>query len=215
MTTIVLVRHGETEWNRSDRFRGRYDVPLNDAGISQAKASAERIREEFSPRAVYSSPLSRAMTTARIIADLCALPVRTHPGLVDIDYGEWQGLSVDEVNQHWPDLSTAWRQKPETAAIPGGESLSLVRERALEAVRELARRHDGETIVMVSHTVVNRLILLGVLGAGNDRFWRLRQDTCAINLIFAEGPEYSLGLLNDTGHLRDARGNPSEKREAG
>lgn len=201
-TCVILVRHGQTEWNRVERFRGRADVPLNETGIRQAEATGERVAGEWQPKAIYTSPLSRSVKTAEAIAKHFGLQVQPIPGLADIDYGEWQGLSPEEVRQTWREELANWYEKPHLARIPGGESLNELRERAMKTVNELIRRHPGETIVMVGHTVINRIILLGILGLGNDRFWRIKQDTCAINVFEAEDGEFTLVSLNDTCHLR-------------
>jgi len=204
MTCIVLVRHGQTEWNRVERFRGRADVPLNETGLAQAEATGWRVASEWKPIAIYSSPLSRAVKTAEAIARHFSLPVQIHPGIADIDFGQWQGLTPDEVKTHWPEIHHAWYYAPHTARIPGGETLDDLRTRGMTAVNELAARHAGQTIVLVGHTVINRVILLGVLGLGNDRFWRLQQDTCAINVFDADTQtgDFTLVSLNDTCHLR-------------
>lgn len=201
-TCVILVRHGQTEWNRFERFRGRADVPLNEAGILQAAATGERVAAEWQPSAIYTSPLSRSVKTAEAIARHFGLPVQAMAELADIDYGEWQGLSPEEVSHTWKTELDNWYEKPHLARIPGGESLSELRERAMKAVNELIGRHPGGTIVIVGHTVINRIILLGVLGLGNDRFWRIKQDTCAINVFEAENGEFTLVSLNDTCHLR-------------
>lgn len=203
MTRFILVRHGQTEWNRVERFRGRADVPLNDVGLAQAAATGRRVAAEWQPTAVYTSPLSRAVATAEAIAAPLDLPVTPHDGLTDIHYGQWQGLTPEEARARWPDLVHAWYTAPATVQVPGGESLAQLRERAMAAIRELTSRHPEETIAVVSHTVVNRVILLAVLGLGNDRFWRLRQDNCAINVFEAEGGDFTLVTMNDTCHLRD------------
>lgn len=200
-TRFILVRHGQTEWNRVERFRGRADVPLNDVGLAQAAAAGRRIAAEWQPAAVYSSPLSRAVATAQAIATHFSLPVTPLDGLTDIHYGLWQGLTPEEARARWPELVHAWYTAPATVQVPAGESLAGLRERAMAAIHELMARHAGQTIVLVSHTVVNRVILLAVLGLGNDRFWRLRQDNCAINVFEAEGGEFTLVTLNDTCHL--------------
>ncbi len=201
MTRFILVRHGQTEWNRVERFRGRADVPLNDVGLAQAAAAGRRVAAEWQPRAVYTSPLSRAVATAEAIAAHFDLPVIPLDGLADIDYGDWQGLTPEEARVRWPDLVHAWYAAPATVQIPGGESLADLRERAMVALRALASAHADETIVLVSHTVVNRVILLAILGLSNDRFWRLRQDNCAINVFEAEGGDFTLAAMNDTCHL--------------
>lgn len=205
MTRVILVRHGQTEWNRIERFRGRADVPLNEAGLEQAKSTGSRIAREWKVDAIYTSPLSRSRRTAEEIAGHFGLPVRPHPGLRDIDYGLWQGLTPDEVRARWPEDLDLWYNHPERARIPEGETLDALRSRALKAVRELCDPHFGQTVVMVGHTVVNRIILLGVLGLGNDRFWRIRQDTCAINVFETAGADFTLWTLNDTCHLSAPR----------
>ncbi len=201
MTTLVLVRHGETEWNRVERFRGRADVPLNETGRAQAAATARRIRQVWTPSAVYTSPLSRALRTAEAIGAEVGLPVNPHPGLLDIDYGAWQGLTPDEVRQRWPEEARAWFERPQTALIPGGETFAQVCERGGHAAGELADRHDGKTIVLVGHTVVNRAIVLSLLGLSGDLFWRIRQDPCAVSVFDAQGGVFTLVTLNDTCHL--------------
>ena len=203
MTRIILVRHGQTEWNRVERFRGRADVPLNEIGLAQAEATGRRVASEWQPLSVYSSPLSRAVKTAEAIARHFYLPVQIHAGLADIDYGAWQGLTPDEVKERWPETLDAWYNVPHTARIPGGETLDDLRTRGMAAVNELAARHAEQTIVLVGHTVINRIILLGVLGLGNDRFWHLRQDTCAINVFEVDDSDFTVVSLNDTCHLRE------------
>ena len=202
MTRFVLVRHGQTEWNRVERFRGRADVPLNETGLAQAEATGRRIAAEWAPVAIYSSPLGRAVATAQAIAKHFDLPVQAHSGLIDIDYGRWQGLTPDDVKVRWPEIHDAWYHRPHMAHIPGGETLADLRVRGLAMVNEVATRHNDQTVVLVGHTVINRVILLAVMGLGNDRFWRLRQDTCAINVFEAEDGDFTIVSLNDTCHLR-------------
>lgn len=203
MTHIILARHGQTDWNQVERFRGRADVPLNETGLIQAEATGRRIAMEWKPVAVYASPLSRAVQTAEAIARPFNLEVQAYPGLIDIDYGQWKGLTPSEVRARWPDMLAAWYNTPHLARIPGGETLDILRARAMAAVRDLTQLHPEDTIAAVGHTVINRVILLGILGLGNERFWRLRQDTCAINVIEVDaGGEFTLVSMNDTCHLR-------------
>jgi probable phosphoglycerate mutase len=121
---------------------------------------------------------------------------------VDIDYGEWQGLTPEEARQRWPEAVEAWYNTPQTARIPGGETLDDLRRRLMRTVEELVKRHAGETIVLVGHTVINRAILLGVLGLGNELFWKLRQEPGAINVFEAQAEDFTLVCMNDTCHLR-------------
>ena len=211
MTRMILVRHGETEWNRVEHFRGRADVSLNETGLTQARRMAQRVASQWRPVAIYSSPLTRAVKTAEAVARHFGLSVEVHFGLIDIDYGQWQGLTPSEAKERWPEVTNAWYNAPHTACIPGGETLDDLRTRAERTVNDLATRREGQTIVLVGHTVINRMILLSVLGLGNDHFWRLRQDTCAINVFEVEGGVFTLVSLNDTCHLREEHSDEREK----
>jgi len=198
---IILVRHGQTQWNQVERFRGQIDVPLNETGLAQAEAAARRIAAQWTPVAIYASALSRATVTAQKIAQPFGLPVNSNPGLLDIHFGEWQGLSVEEAQARWPDQVWNWIHAPQQVMVPGGESFAAAQARALNAIQELMIKHSGDTIALVSHTVINRLILLGILGLGMERFWTLRQDNCAINVLEADPNRFVLVTMNDTCHL--------------
>ena len=203
-TTVILVRHGQTAWNLEDRFRGRANIPLDETGMVQAEAAAHYILAHWSPKAVYCSPLLRARQTAEKIAQPLHLHERVHPGLLDIDYGAWEGFTPDDLrDQGWGKALEAWYTQPHDAPIPGGEMLQAVRLRAMGALGEIVERHRGDTVIVVAHTVVNRLILLGILGLGNERFWHLGQDTCAINVLEFDGEFYRLLKMNDNSYLED------------
>jgi len=124
-------------------------------------------------------------------------------GLLDVDFGQWQGLSPEEVSQRYPDLYRAWVEAPHTVHFPGGESLDDVRTRIMAGLNEVVGRHPGQAVALVSHTVANRVLLCAILGLGNDHFWRLGQDTCAVNVFdVEEDGTFTLLLLNDTCHLQ-------------
>ena len=199
-TRILLVRHGETAWNRGEVFRGRADVVLDDTGRLQARALRAALLPH-GPVAVYASPLSRAVETARIAVEPLGLSVRTEEALIDIDYGRWQGRGREEVRSAEPDLYDRWLRAPETVTFPGGESLAAVRDRALPALLEIAERHPGETVLVVAHRVVNKVLLCEILGAGLGAFWRVMQTNACLNILAREGDEFQVTLLNDTCHL--------------
>ena len=200
MTRLVVVRHGRTEWNRVERFRGRADIELDEVGMKQAEATAGRIAE-WQVSAIYSSPLRRALATAEVLARRFDLEVKLLPGIIDIDYGEWQGLSPDEAAAKDGALYSRWLKSPHKAKFPGGESLAEVRERAASAVDTLITRHPRETIALVSHKVVCQILILSLLGVDNSHFWQIAQDVCAVNLFEVRGGVPSALLLNDTCHL--------------
>jgi len=201
VTRIILVRHGRTAWNVTERFRGREDLPLDDTGLEQAERAAERIARQWKPAAVYSSPLDRARATAEAIARRCGLAAQVHRDLIDIDYGRWQGLTPEQALRRHPRRARRWYRGARWARPPRGESLRQVRRRCLRAIREIAARHPEETVVMVGHTVVNRAILLEILSLDNRRFWDLRQEPCAINVLETDCRSFVLVSMNDTCHL--------------
>jgi probable phosphoglycerate mutase len=205
MTKIILVRHGHVEGISPERFRGRADLALTPEGRRQAEATARCIRASWTPAALYASPLSRCRRTAEAIGRPFGLTPTALPGLTDIDYGEWQGLTPDEVGRKWPELLDTWYRAPHWAAIPGGESLQDVLARTVAALRDVIGRHPTETVVVVAHDSVNRVILLHALDLPLSRYRRLGQDPCAINEIDFSGGEFTVRSFNDTYHLKEQR----------
>jgi len=203
-STILLVRHGQTAWNREDRFRGREDLPLDEYGLWQARAAGAAIAERWNPTAIYCSPLVRAVQTASAIASVGGPELHEHSGLIDIDYGQWQGLSQVAAQEAFPVAYETWLATPENAMPPGGESLQEVAQRTAIALHELIARHPGQVFVAVGHTVINRLLLCHVLGLPISSFWRLRQDTACINVFDWDDPDFTLSELNSTCHLRQS-----------
>ena len=202
MTKILLVRHGHVEGISPERFRGRADLPLTVEGRRQAAATAQRIASGWRPVAVYSRPMGRCMATAAAIGQAVGLSPAAVAGLSDIDYGSWQGLTPDEARQHWAAEVDSWYRNPDWAAIPGGETLQDVLARTTAALRDAVRRHLRDTVVLVGHDSVNRVILLHALGLPLSRYWRIRQDPCAINEIDADAGGFVIVSLNQTDHLR-------------
>jgi len=155
--TILLIRQGQTEWNRVERFRGRADVLLNATGLHQAEATGRRVADMGRPVALYSSPHSRVVKTAEAIGRHTNLAIEILPGLIDIDYGDWQTLTPYDARSQWPEMIEAWYKTPHLATIPGGETLGELRVRAMSTVGDVAAWHAGKNIILVSHTVINRI----------------------------------------------------------
>ncbi|MBI2863812.1 MAG: histidine phosphatase family protein [Chloroflexi bacterium] len=200
-TEIVLIRHGQTEWNRVERFRGRVDIPLNATGVAQAAAVASRIARQFRPAAIYSGPLSRTVRTAEPVAEATGLTVQILQGLIDIDCGGWHRLTPEEAEASYPEEYALWLSKPQLAHIPGGETLDAVRARAMAALEEVAEAHRGQTIVLVSHKVVCKVLLCAVLGLDNSHFWNIEQDNGAMSILEHLAGTHLVKLMNDTCHL--------------
>jgi len=200
-THVLLVRHGQTAWNQKERIRGRADVPLDETGRWQAQVTAAYIAARWSLRAVYASRLNRAFDTATAIAEAQGLAAQPEDGLMDLDFGDWSGLSLAEAQARDPDLFRAWAETPQQVHFPAGEGLEAVRQRSTEALQHVVERHSGQTVALVAHAVVNRVLLCAVMGLGNASFWSVVQGTCAVNLIEHDERGYRLGLMNDTSHL--------------
>ena len=201
MTTLFLVRHGRTGWNKEQIFRGTKDVPLDAVGREEALMVGERLNGE-GLRAVYSSPLSRAKETAEAIARFHSLEVQVMAGLNDLNFGEWEGLSLLAVKKQYPDLYHQWLQTPHQVVFPGGEGLDAVRSRAMKVVEEIIERHPQETVALVSHRVVLKVLICALLGLDNSHFWNIGQDTTAVNCFHHQDDRWIAALLNDTCHLK-------------
>lgn len=200
---VILARHGETSWNVEGRHQGQsFDIPLSEAGRAQAQALAARLQGEPIARAA-ASPLLRARQTAEIALGARASMLVFDPGFMEISHGEWEGRLASEIRETHPELQWAWREQPETVCFPEGESLQDVQDRAWPAlVRACEGLGDEETLLLVSHDGVNRVILCRILGLPLARVWSFRQAPTGLNLL--EGPgldRLAVVRLNDASHL--------------
>ncbi len=198
-TSIILVRHGQTAWNTSEVFRGRIDIELDETGLKQAELLGEYLSQR-ELEAVYSSPLKRAVQTAEAIARHHGLTVEIAPHLNDMDFGEWQGLSLQEVGNRFGELFQLWTSEPHRVRIPSGESLDDVRERVLTLVNRIVDTHKG-TVVLVSHRVVNKVLICALLGLDSSHFWDIRLDTCGMTTFELGDGRFVLTEHNNTSFL--------------
>lgn len=207
MTRIILTRHGQTEWNsRPPRFRGRAELALSHAGMEQARVTGKRIRAMCRPRAVYTSPMGRCVVTGQIIAESLGLTTaESLAGLNDVDYGQWQGLTVEEVKVHWAEEFEKWSRTPHLAKLPHGETLQEVLARVSAVLRDILREHPRDTVVLVGHNCVNRVILLRALELALSRYRCLTQDHCAISELDFSNGSFRVKSLNETFHLQAAK----------
>ncbi len=199
MSEILLVRHGETEWNVAEVFRGRLDIELDRAGMEQAELLGQYLSRR-PIEAIYSSPLRRAVRTAGGIARRHTLEVNPEPGLTDFNYGRWQGMSHAEVKERYPELYRLWTHHPEKVRMPDGEDLDTVRARATAVIEKVAATHKGN-VVIVSHRVVNKVLICALLGLDVSHFWNIRQDNCGITTFARENDRFVLTGHNDTSFL--------------
>ncbi|HHX38767.1 MAG TPA: histidine phosphatase family protein [Armatimonadetes bacterium] len=202
MTRIYLIRHGEVLWNREHpAYCGHTDLELNERGREQAGCVAQRLADaELS--AVYCSDLRRARDTAAAIAARHGLEPVADPALREVNYGEWEGVSEEDVRAGWPDHYAAWKRDAEKVRIPGGESFGELRDRLVPALTAIAERHAGENVAVVAHKSSNRAFLCAVLGLSPSLYRRIGQENAAVNLITYEDGRWRIDLINDTCHLR-------------
>ena len=201
MTKIILTRHGHVEGITPEHFRGRLDLPLTALGHRQIVATSRRINAAWRIAAIHTSPMSRCVITGQAVAAPSGLTASPLPGLNDIDYGKWQGLTREEAAARWPDALATWYRAPQLAQPPGGETLQDLLARAAAMLRDLVAGHRDETIVLVGHDSVNRVILMHALDLPLSRYWSLKQEPCAINeLDFVDG-SFAVGTINETYHL--------------
>ena len=205
MVEIILVRHGETDLNVGEIFRGLVDAELNDMGLRQAESLGEYLSGEKID-IIYSSPLNRAEKTAEVIARHHNLEVNIVRNLIDIDYGEWQGLPLKEITEKYGEIYRDWLDTPEQVRIPGGECLEDVRGRAMPFVEDAVMRCGEGRIVFVSHRVVNKVIICNLLGLSNAHFWNVKQDTCGITRFACGEGRVVLTCHNDTSFLKSITG---------
>ncbi len=197
---LVLVRHGETDYNRDGIFRGRMDVRLNATGIAMADATAEALKERVFD-AIYSGPLKRSLVTARRIAAPHQIDVRVSPDFDDISYGLWQGKTETQVKERWPRLYAKWLRSPGRVKYPAGESTKTCWKRAVSGLRVLASNHSTGTVVVVSHRIPLKLMTAYMVGKRRGDIGAIRHDPCAMSIFMVAGREYTPVVLNDSSHL--------------
>ncbi|WP_442792358.1 bifunctional RNase H/acid phosphatase [Amycolatopsis sp. NBC_01307] len=206
-TRLLLLRHGQTEMSALRRYSGRGDVPLTELGRAQAAAAAKRLAAteglivdgEAVP--IISSPLTRTKQTAQAVADALGGRVETHPGLIETDFGEWEGLTFAESADRDPELHRSWIGDS-SVPPPGGESFDVVHQRVRKARDELIAEHGGRTLVLVSHVTPIKTLLRMGLDAGPSLLFRLHLDLASLSIVeFYPDGNASVRLVNDTSHL--------------
>lgn len=202
MTEIIIIRHGETEWNKTGRFQGHSDVPLSEEGRAQAEALGKNLVVDHVD-AIYASDLTRAMETAAPLAERFGLPVIPDPQLRELNFGAWEGRNFNDVNAENPDAMKNFYNDPEQANIPDSENFTDFQRRVAGRVREITAQERGKRIVIVSHGASIRILLADLLSMPIRSIWHLSQLNTAVNKIRFEDDGFAIvTLMNDTSHLR-------------
>ncbi len=199
---LLLIRHGETDWNYVGRLQGHTDTPLNDRGIEQARILAARLAAEEKIDTLYASPLLRARVTAEIIGARFQLRPLLDERLVERSAGHLEGLTAVEVKERFPDFFKAWRgPRDRPLALPGGESAAAFEERVRSFLQAIRPRHGNESVAVVTHGGTLAIMIEMLLGLNLQHRLPFRFDNTALNILDLTDGHACLKLLNDTFHL--------------
>ncbi|QZY56887.1 histidine phosphatase family protein [Crassaminicella profunda] len=202
MTRLYLIRHGQTKWNLESRAQGSKNVELTQKGRNQAALLAEKMKN-YEIDCIYSSDLDRAYETAKMIGEKMNLEVKKIDGLREMSFGEWEGLTNEEIQKDYFEHYTVWRSDPHKAMIPGGEKLLDVQKRGLKAINNIVKENENKNIIVVSHGVAIKSIILGLMDIDLSYFYKIRQDNTSMNLIEYKSYGPVLVTLNNTSHLEN------------
>lgn len=197
---LFVVRHAESEYSRGRRFTGWRDVPLSADGHRQCAALADALGG-CGAQAVYASPLQRARATAEAIATACGLQVRTDEAFREMGFGDWEGVTAQEAAAHFPEDFALWRSAPDRFHRPGGERLAEVAARAARGRDAMRAAHPDGTLVLVTHAIVARLLVLDALGLGPERLWSVDATLAGISELEYRDDWVTVHRMNTLTHL--------------
>ena len=199
---LFLTRHGQTDWNIAGRYQGQSDTPLNETGLRQAEQIAKRLSSE-TIHAIYSSDLSRAANTAQTIADFHSLEVKKDSRWRELSFGDWEGLTYQEMSARSPNLFEAWMKDPLTISTPNGETLAQLAERVKAAFDEIKEEHADQTVLVVAHSGSLQSLLAVTLGVDLNRYWQFRISQASLSEMNVYEDSVVLNLLNDISHFQE------------
>jgi len=199
---IILIRHGETNWNKEGRFQGQIDIPLNEKGKEQA-SKASKYLEDVEFTKAFSSSMERPYETAKIILKNNNLQIEKIESLVEISHGLWEGKLEEEIERTWPEMLKKWHETPESVTMPEGESIKEVSERAITAWNFICKsQKENDTTLLVAHDAVNKTLLCHILGLSFSDIWMIKQGNGGITVIdIFKNKNYVISSLNLTNHL--------------
>jgi probable phosphoglycerate mutase len=200
--TFYIVRHGQTNWNILGKTQGHGNSDLTAKGIEQATELAESI-VNYPIDYIYSSDLGRAVQTAQILGDKLNIKVKETEALREMGFGEWEGLLIDEIKANYANVYATWRNEPHLAQIPGGETLHLIKDRVDSFIQSLNEKYDNKHILLVTHSVTVRVMLLAFLNSGMENIYRIKQDNTALNIVEYRDYGPVVIKMNDTSHIKN------------
>ena len=201
--TFYIVRHGQTNWNILGKTQGHGNSDLTKKGEEQALKLGESLFENHKIDYIFSSDLGRAVQTANIIGNKLGIKVYETPALREMGFGKWEGLLIDEIKMNYSDLYKTWRNEPHLAQIPDGETLHIIKERVDNFINELNEKYDNKHILLITHSVTVRVMLLSFLNSGMENIYRIKQDNTALNIVEYRDYGPVIIKMNDTTHIKD------------
>ena len=198
--TIYIVRHGQTEWNLLGKTQGHGNSDLTPKGIEQAELLADSMTK-YPIDYIYSSDLGRAYQTAEIIGNKLNIEVEKTEALREMNFGTWEGRIIKDIIEEDPELYKMWRNEPHLAKIPQGETLSQIKERTDAFIKEINEKYDGKHIVLVTHSLCARIMLLSFLDSDVKNIYRINQANTALNILELRDYGPVVMKMNDTTHI--------------
>ena len=198
--TIYIVRHGQTEWNLLGKTQGHGNSDLTPKGIEQAELLADSMTK-YPIDYIYSSDLGRAYQTAEIIGNKLNIEVEKTEALREMNFGTWEGRIIKDIIEEDPELYKMWRNEPHLAKIPQGETLSQIKERTDAFIKEINEKYDGKHIVLVTHSLCARIMLLSFLDSDVKNIYRINQANTALNIIELRDYGPVVMKMTDTTHI--------------
>ncbi len=200
-TTLILIRHGETPHNRDKRYQGHRDTSLTTEGKRQTREIALRLRDKPLD-AIYSSDLKRTRYMAEVINSYHSLKINILPELREIDFGDWEGKTYNEIQRKWESLLNGWERKPSKVKIPNGESIQELAKRTRTIIKKIIRAHLNQKVAIITHGGPIRIILMDALGLEADNWWGTITSNGGISIIEYQSKRAKVLLQNDTSHLK-------------
>lgn len=202
MTKIYLIRHGQSQWNILSKVQGQKDASLTDLGKEQARKLGKRLIDE-NIDIIYSSDLSRALETAKIISSIIDKPIIESKEIREINFGLWEGLTMEEIQNKYKEEYLTWMKEPEKFILEGAETLEALKNRVMKFVEKIIIENKDKNIALVSHSASLKVIILNLLGIGNAFYKNISLKNVSLSIIECRKYNNVLTLLNDTSHLKE------------
>ena len=200
--TFYIVRHGQTNWNILGKTQGHGNSDLTKKGEEQALNLAKCLKD-YPIDYIYSSDLGRAVQTAEIIGNTIGIDVKQTKSLREMGFGDWEGLLIDEIKKNHSKTYETWRNQPHLVNIPNGETLHIIKDRIDKFIKSLNEQHENKHILLVSHSVTVRVILLSFLNSSMENIYRIKQDNTALNVVEYRDYGPVIIKMNDTNHIKN------------